>query len=188
MKAIVLLALFPLLGSQASPQIPPQPTRFAEFDHREEGIPILSERFQRFLSRLRLEPKTTRGYVALASKGLVEDQVKQILNRSNEKKRVDLVRTDCLLTPDLKTTEFWLVPHGAPEPYRLSCGDIICPTLDVYGKALVKNRKEKLYFTASISGDRSFDWSIKGGKIVAGKGTPSITVIADPRSTKAIAS
>ncbi len=52
-----------------------------------------------------------------------------------------------------------------------------CPTgLTVTGPSGVTNPGDTMNFTASVSGDVTYSWSVSAGTIVSGQGTPSITV------------
>ena len=48
--------------------------------------------------------------------------------------------------------------------------------MTVSGPAVVTNPGEAMSFTASTSGDVTYNWSVSAGTIESGQGTPSITV------------
>lgn len=58
-----------------------------------------------------------------------------------------------------------------------------CPTLSVSGPAGITNPGDTMTFTASASGDVTYNWTVSAGTIESGQGTPSITV----RTTKEMA-
>ena len=51
-----------------------------------------------------------------------------------------------------------------------------CPTLSVSGPAGLTNAGDTMTFTASASGDLTYNWTVSAGTIESGQGTPSITV------------
>ena len=55
-----------------------------------------------------------------------------------------------------------------------------CPTLSVSGPSGVTNPGDAMTFTASASGDLTYNWTVSAGTIESGQGTPSISV----RTTK----
>ena len=58
-----------------------------------------------------------------------------------------------------------------------------CPTLTVSGPSGITNPGDAMTFTASVSGNVTYTWSVSAGTIESGQGTPSITV----RTTKEMA-
>jgi len=51
-----------------------------------------------------------------------------------------------------------------------------CPTLSVSGPSGVTAPGETMTFTATASGDVTYNWTVSAGTIESGQGTPSITV------------
>lgn len=63
------------------------------------------------------------------------------------------------------------------------CGDCVaiavpcsCPSLSVQGPSGVTNPGDAMTFTASASGNLTYNWTVSAGTIESGQGTPSITV------------
>jgi hypothetical protein len=54
--------------------------------------------------------------------------------------------------------------------------DCVCPPLSVSGPSGITNPGETMTFTASSSGDVTYNWTVSAGTIESGQGTPSITV------------
>ena len=187
MKIVVFqLVLVFALAIQSYSQDKSHAIKVGQFDDKKQPISDLIKSFEIFFERLRNEAPTTRGYVTLASREYetrlkLADIAKGIVSNTKEKKRVELVGDVCFYGDQFRMIEFWLIPNGANEPYRAYSCDAMCPTLELFGKPTVNDTKETLYFTASISGDRSYHWFVKGGTIVEGKGTPAITVRSHSR-------
>src|SRR5690349_8994987 len=61
--------------------------------------------------------------------------------------------------------------------------DIICPLIEIRGPFVTSDLRKTLAFTASMGGfePTRYTWSVAGGKIVSGQGTPSIKVRIDKR-------
>ncbi len=55
-----------------------------------------------------------------------------------------------------------------------------CPPISISGPAGVTNPGDTMTFTASVSGDVTYNWSVTAGTIESGQGTPSITVRTTP--------
>lgn len=51
-----------------------------------------------------------------------------------------------------------------------------CPTVTVTGPAGITSPGSTMTFTASVSGDATYNWTVSRGTIESGQGTPSITV------------
>ena len=54
--------------------------------------------------------------------------------------------------------------------------DCVCPPLSVSGPSGITNPGDAMTFTASSSGDVTYNWTVSAGTIESGQGTPSITV------------
>ncbi|HQZ96417.1 MAG TPA: hypothetical protein PLP21_08865 [Pyrinomonadaceae bacterium] len=79
---------------------------------------------------------------------------------------------------DTKTIRVEECPDCQAPPKTCSC-----PTLSVSGPAGITNPGDTMTFTASASGDVTYNWTVSAGSIESGQGTPSITV----RTTKEMA-
>jgi len=81
---------------------------------------------------------------------------------------------------DTKTIRVQECPDCEAPPVEVKCS---CAPVSISGPSGVTNPGDTMTFTASVSGDRTFNWSVSAGTIESGQGTPSITV----RTTKAMA-
>lgn len=72
---------------------------------------------------------------------------------------------------------FWSVSAGQVEP------NVGCPEFMIVGPAGVWMPEETVSFQASVSGSlpdsAKFVWTVNGGTIIAGQGTPTITMLID---------
>ena len=74
---------------------------------------------------------------------------------------------------DTKTIRVEECPDCQAPPPVETCN---CPTLSVSGPAGITNPGDTMTFTATSSGDVTYNWTVSAGTIVSGQGTPSITV------------
>jgi hypothetical protein len=56
----------------------------------------------------------------------------------------------------------------------------VCPTISVRGPFGTTSPGDVMTFTASVSGDVTYSWSVSAGEIISGQGTPSIRVQTTP--------
>lgn len=161
----------------------------------DESDKDFTEKLSKFLKVIAHSPRATRGFIAIASN--VDSRygiAKQLLRRNKKlKSRVAVSLPGTVYDPGFMATEFWMVPKGAEQPYRPHTYDITCPTIFVTGPAVAPKSNEDLVFVANVSGGSQdtvirYRWTVQGGKITNGAGTPSITVRANRQSNNVTAS
>ena len=79
---------------------------------------------------------------------------------------------------DTKTITVRECPDCEPPP--VEAPKCTCPPLSVSGPAGITQPGESMTFTASSSGDVTYNWTVSAGSIESGQGTPSITVRTTP--------
>jgi len=160
--------------------------KVGEFDESAETLEKFRNQTTSFLLKLRNSPDSVRGFIAIyALKDSKQTELhgiaKSLIGQNEDlEDRVRLSMPGWLYHPEFKKTEFWLIPSGVKDPYERYVLDLTCPTFGLFGSDVVRKTDKKLPFTAFVTGAGSagvtFAWGIKGGTIIAGEGTPAITV------------
>ena len=184
MKYVIPFLLLASVVLTVLSQDAPKAVKIEQFNDQVEPISALKEKLGILFERLGKEPSTTRGYVfvgAVKYKNLqiVSDVAHEMAERkASRRSRIIFAGYPCFYGKQFVMTEFWLLPQGSEEPYKIFSCDISCPLIAVSGKPIVTDRQEKLYFSASVSGDVSYRWKVVGGTVIRGQGTPVIIVKA----------
>ena len=81
----------------------------------------------------------------------------------------------------VQLVQFWRVPPGASNPVCDDCGSLACPKISVIGPAGITMPGDTMVFSANVDGPSrtglTYRWTIgDDGKIVAGQGSPNISV------------
>jgi hypothetical protein len=167
-----------------------QAIQIDKYDDRTEPNQTLVKKTLEFLKALSEAPTTTRGFVAIACRNcdsvqILRKQIRDIVDKNKHvRKRVELTQPGILYDTRFEMTEFWLIPKNAPAPYYNHDYGPVCPNITLSGKSEVRYLDKFALFTVTFSGGSaesliSFKWSVVGGKIVSGKGSPSIKVKID---------
>ena len=148
-----------------------------------------------FIRKLERSPKDTTGFVAIAQNRYQRQKiVKEMLRqRPTLKKRIEYTNAVCSYNKGWENTEFWLIPKGADEPYTPRTCDPSCPDISILEPLGIDSVNKQITFTASIIGGGqdepiTYQWTVTGGEIVNGQGTPSLVVkLRDLRVTSVTA-
>ena len=184
MGKIPLLIFLAVLAIQTFAQEKPVAIKFGEVENGKEFTPLFIKQFDEFLKKVRKAPNSTRGFVAIdaddlsilsARHDIVEAKLRK---RADLRRRIEVTHRGVSYRTHWTKSEFWFVPGGAKAPYLALTADVFCPIVTVQGKPAAADTKEEIVFTASVGSDGpvGFKWSVVGGHISSGQGTPRISV------------
>jgi hypothetical protein len=189
MKKILVLAILMLFASfPAFAQGNMQPIKVDEFDPASEGADIFLSRAKVFVKMLSEADKSTTGVISIYSNDELAKGFDGMLSKNPDlRKRISLLEPGRRYNNLPERIGFWLVPEGAGWPFELSCAFCECPSISVDGPdSLFEEMAPRAFaiFTANVSGGAQesieYHWTVTGGKIDSGQGSPSISVKAGP--------
>lgn len=176
-------------------QTKPVPMKFDDYSEESgENISLLARKTRRFAALLQKLPKSTKGVIAYYVNSTEADfcSDKPTAEKRNDYVRALLIKKYGMLAERIISKdgayrnsteiEFWLQPKDAesPVPAITRTGDCHCPTISVDGAEFTYYKALPLIFTANITGGdnskRSYKWTVSGGEIIEGQGTPEIKV------------
>lgn len=193
MKSILLSLVF-LFAVSACARSPIRAIRVDQFDLKAEGINGFEPRAEAFIKILEAADNTTRGLITIYENEEAAAKLNQLLL-----KKPDLLKRIQLFVPGVKYpkqgshVEFWLLPNGANSPYVPDCALGICDCSSISVSGLDEYTLGPLLtFVAEVNGGDQdsveYAWSVEGGEIVKGQGTPKIKVkpvMSDPKDITA---
>jgi hypothetical protein len=153
--------------------------------------------FDDFSKRLLKSDKSVRGFIALtagADEIATRYKYVRLILRKNKKlnKRLEIFRPGTQYRGAWTQTEFWLLPKRNKSPYVANTADYFCRPLEISGEHTVGLDRRELNYTASyptktwLDTPYTFKWTVKGGKIISGQGTPQISVRRSKRLNNTI--
>jgi hypothetical protein len=182
---ILLSLLFPTHS-----QIKVYASKVAELD-REVPNETFVKTVKAFISKLAKSPDGTTGFIAIAGDALTREKIARTIIKKSPKvrQRIEISRAGTRYNKNWDANEFWLIPRGAERPYIPKTGDCDCPQIEVSGKEKVTSDTKEVFFSVSISGANQdslirYRWTVSGGTVISGQGTPMIAV--RPKSTAVI--
>ena len=183
MKNCIIISLFVFISALGIyAQRPTTAIKVDEFDLKAEGLDAFEARATAFLKVLAGTEKTTRGLITIYENEEAAAKLNELLSKDRDlRNRIDLFVPGLRYDGEWKEGEFWLVPAGADSPYVATCSLCDCPSVSILGQDEFQLSLDTLVtFTAEVSGgsqdEIQYSWTVKGGEIGAGQGTPSITV------------
>jgi hypothetical protein len=163
-----------------------QPIKFAEVGDEKSLTPDFVRALDRFAKEILRGPASLQGFIAISGSDLatlserhkiVETKIRKNLELQ---RRVEISRRGTRYLASWEKSEFWLIPSGSTRPYIALSGHVDCPTVGVQGKVTVANKNETLAFTTKADADFTrYKWSVDGGRVISGQGTPAILVRID---------
>ncbi len=153
--------------------------------------------FDDFSKRLLKYDDSVRGFIALtagADEITTRYKYVRLILRKNKKlnKRLEITRPGTKYRGAWRQTEFWLLPKDNESPYVANTADYFCRPLAISGEHTVGLERRELHYSASyptktwLDTPYTFKWTVKGGKMVSGQGTPKISVRRNKRSSNPI--
>jgi PKD-like domain len=177
LAAVVIMFV---ISGLAFAQRPNNATMVDRYDPSSESVEVFEAKAKLFIKILDEADKDTTAalstYVnsecALALDRLLEQ-------RPDLRRRISFFHAGIKYRGEWKNVEFWLIPPGSDSPFPPFCALCSCPSLSVSGSAAPGKEGRVLVFTANISADVTYRWTVMGGQIVKGQGTASISVKPD---------
>ena len=164
----------------------------------EAGMAAFNEKLDELIVEMLKRPETTYAFVALSGQDSqsVIAKLKSVRGlvkaRPELKRRISYTRIGVKYDAKWMETEFWLVPDKSDPPYVARIHDIECAILEIQGETIVEKTAETLEYSTNypsrtwLDEPITFQWTVKGGKIVSGQGTQSITVEMDRRKPEKV--
>jgi hypothetical protein len=195
---LVLLAAAPIAAQTA--------VRVGEYQGASGNRHRFPEIMGSFIERLEKEPKSTRGAIAFigafkfagpcfGNHPSGDTEFERFVKKSLPTKysrRVMIIPSEQWGL--LEEAEFYLVPSGANPPRRIERivdPPCCCPTIQIKGPREINgnfvNVRYELVLTPSSSKKRSkIRWTVAGGEIVSGQGSPKIRIRPDRVATEVV--
>jgi hypothetical protein len=177
---VALLIFSAILRAQDGPAS----IKLVEFDRKTETIDGFVDKTKILIERLSSD-KDASGFINITKKDPLFGKLTKVLEQYRDvASRLSFVDRSIIYQSNTSNIEFWYTPAGAEKPFTIGCGLCICPTISVDGKQLLDEpltSETKLVFTANVAGGSQdepikYHWTVDGGQIISGQGTPSIEV------------
>lgn len=190
-KQFLSLIIFVILIAVSSfAQQTVQPKKIATLDNQAD-LTVFNQKLNELIAEMLKRPDTTSAFVALSGKDYktLIDRLKAVRAlekaRPELKRRISYTQPGVRFEPPWKETEFWLVPDKVDPPYVARIFDCDCATLEIEGKLTIDKKITNITYSTRyptytwLDEPITFFWSVKGGRIVSGQGTQSISVRRD---------
>lgn len=187
-KILASTLLILLVSVFAFSQTNIQPIKVDEYDPASESADIFLVKAKVFIKMLSEADKSTIGVINMYSNDDLAKGLNGVLSKNPAvRNRISLLEPGRHYNNLPERIGFWLVPKDADWPFELGCGFCECPSISVDGPDSLFEElapREFAEFTANVSGGAQesveYHWTVTGGKIDSGEGSPSISVKPDP--------